>query len=130
MAANSEKIRNAEFGSTIQAAREAIHVPRSKLALASEISYSFLSAIERGEKNPKPDTMNRLYESLQQLGSDIPIPPLTEPVDEERIISGIWGKAAMSTGTTGDIVFQIRGNTLRTAVRTTRPAETEIGEPQ
>ena len=58
------------IGRNIRQCREAQGITREKLAEMTELSVSYMSALERGEKLPKLDTFIRIANTLQ-VPSDI-----------------------------------------------------------
>lgn len=53
------------IGRNIRQCREAQGITREKLAEMTELSVSYMSALERGEKLPKLDTFIRIANTLQ-----------------------------------------------------------------
>jgi transcriptional regulator with XRE-family HTH domain len=78
----------ADLGRAVRRLRQALRLTIEDLAFAADVHPTYLSSIERGERNPSWNTLCGLADALS-----LSVPALIEEAEEEAVIARI-SKAA------------------------------------
>jgi transcriptional regulator with XRE-family HTH domain len=84
----STGVSGANLGQAVRRLRQDHHLTIEDLAFAAGVHRTYLSSIERGERNPSLQTLCGLADAL-----DVSVPALVEEAEEEAVIARI-SKAA------------------------------------
>lgn len=73
-----------QFGKRVKQLRIMREMTQQELAEAADISISFLGTIERGQKSPTIETVQRIADALDTTASDMMVFESTEQLADQR----------------------------------------------